>query len=360
MFEFIGVIGFIGCIVFIVRGLLAFLRKTGESKKQFKIAGILFIAFIIGVGASPVPEESSAEQEEVAVEHEEEKETETVEEVEIAPSTVADVTSAITVDMTFDAFIEAKENTINVEIPENLSIGNGNVGTVLQATDGFVVVGTDGAKVLSVETFATIDEARAYGEKLEEEAKAAEEAAKQKAFEDSKIVLSGSGDTSTDLISLEAGFAVFEGNYSGSRNFIVQLMDENGNNVDLLVNEIGSYNGKTFATISSPGNYYLNVKASGNWNFTIYQTVPPTIADAPTEISGHGDDVVFVNAESGNYKFTSNHQGSSNFIVRLNGTGLLVNEIGAYSGSTRQQLSTTGVYAFVVNADGNWSIKIEK
>ena len=358
MFEFIGVVGFLGFIVFMIRGILAALRKKGTPKKQFKIAGILFIVFIIGMAASPVPEESSAEQEEIAVEHEEE--TETVEEVEIAPSTVADVTSNITVDMTFDAYNEAKENKLNVEIPESLSIGNGNVGTVLKATDGFVVVGTDGAKVLSVETFATIDEAKAYGEKLATEAEAAEAAAKEKAFEDSKIVLSGSGDTSTDMITLEAGFAVFEGNYSGSSNFIVQLMDENGNNVELLVNEIGSYNGKTFATINAPGDYYLNITASGSWNFSIYQTFPPTIDDAPTELSGHGDDVVFVNAKSGNYKFTSTHQGSSNFIVRLNGSGLLVNEIGAYSGSTRQKLSTTGVYAFVVNADGNWSIKIEQ
>lgn len=357
MFTFLGIIGFIGFLVYIILGLLSALRKTGKAKKQFKIAGILFVVFIIGIAASGTPEETAEKPATAEAEQEEAKEEK---KPEIAPSSVADVTSAITVGMEFEAFIDVKDNKLNIEQPESLSIGNGNVGTVLQATDGLVVVGTDGATVLSVDTFASLEEAKAHADKLYAEAEAAAEAERLQKFEESKLSLSGSGDTATEMIELEAGFAVFEGSYSGSGNFIVQLMDENGNNVELLVNEIGSYNGKTFAIINTDGNYYLNVTASSSWNFSIYQSAPPNMVDAPTELSGRGDDVVFVNAESGNYKFTSTHQGSSNFIVRLNGTGLLVNEIGNYSGSTRQQLSTSGVYVFVVNADGNWSIKIEE
>lgn len=358
LFDFLGIIGLIGFIVFIVLGLLSVIRKTGKAKKQFIIAGILFIVFFIGAVASGPSEEGTADKPAKAEAEQEEAKEE--KKAEIAPSVVADITSAITVGMEFDAFIDVKDNNLNVEQPDSLSIGNGNVGTVLQATDGLVVVGTDGEKVLSVETFATLEEAKAHSEKLYAEAEAAKEAEKLQKFEESKLSLSGSGDAATELIELKAGFAVFEGSYSGSRNFIVQLMDENGNNVELLVNEIGAYNGKTFAIIKTDGNYYLNVKASGSWNFSIYQSAPPNMVNAPTELSGSGDDVVFINAKSGNYKFTSTHQGSSNFIVRLNGTGLLVNEIGNYNGSTREQLSTSGVYAFVVNADGKWSIKIEK
>ncbi len=52
--------------------------------------------------------------------------------------------------------------------------------------------------------------------------------------------------------------------------------------------------------------------------------------------------------------------GSSNFAVLLNGSDLMVNEIGAYQGSQRYSLSTDGYYGLVITADGKWSVKIEK
>lgn len=102
----------------------------------------------------------------------------------------------------------------------------------------------------------------------------------------------------------------------------------------------------------------LLLEISGNW--AIHQTPPVDVPQAPTTIEGTGDDVVFLNIKSGNYKFTFDHKGESNFIVLLNGTNLLVNEIGNYNGSTRQPLQDDGMYLFSVNADGNWGIKIEK
>ncbi|WP_019240950.1 MULTISPECIES: hypothetical protein [Bacillus] len=357
MFMFIGILGLIGFIIYLVMAIISALRKTGKSKKQMKIAAILFVVFIIGLVASPDTQEQASDKKEASTEVKKEQSKE--KKVEIAPSTVAEVTSVIKVGMTVKQYDDVKENKINVEFPETLSIGNGNVGRVLKATDGFVVVGTDGVTILSVKTVATMEEAKTYASRLYNEAKAKKEAEKEKKYQQSKMSVSGTGDNSSEMISLKSGFAIFEGSYSGSGNFIVELMDENGNQAELLVNEIGSYKGKTFAIINSPGNYYLNVKASSSWNYSITQEVPPTMKDIPTVLSGQGDDVVFVNAKSGNYKFTSSHQGQSNFIVMLNGTGLLVNEIGNYSGSTRQKLSTDGYYAIVVRADGKWSIKID-
>lgn len=199
--------------------------------------------------------------------------------------------------------------------------------------------------------------------KKEEEKKAKEKAEKEavaKAYDDSKKQLSGSGDTATDAIELKGGYAVFEAEHNGGRNFAVHLQDENGNNLELLINTIGSYSGKTFAEIPSDGDYYLNVVADGAWNFKISQSPPPTLDKIPGTIQGHGDDVVFVDAKSGNYKMTAKHNGERNFVVFLNGSNLLVNTIGSYDGSQRQVLEDTGIYAFVINADGEWSIDLAK
>ncbi|PMC40162.1 hypothetical protein CJ195_00125 [Bacillus sp. UMB0899] len=76
--------------------------------------------------------------------------------------------------------------------------------------------------------------------------------------------------------------------------------------MELLVNTIGNYKGKTVAVIPADGNYYLNVTAGGKWNFSIYQTPRLDIAEAPTTLEGTGDDVVFFNTTSGNHKFTFN------------------------------------------------------
>lgn len=60
-------------------------------------------------------------------------------------------------------------------------------------------------------------------------------------------------------------FAIFDGVHNGVANFNVYLQDEFGNNLELLVNEISSYNGKTFPMTPNSGNYYLNIKAvTGN------------------------------------------------------------------------------------------------
>ncbi|OCA86219.1 MULTISPECIES: hypothetical protein [unclassified Bacillus (in: firmicutes)] len=359
MFMFIGMAGFLAFIVYLILSVISGLRKTGKAKKHLKMAAIMFVVFMVGaMNSSDELEEAPVETEATVTDEKQETAKEEQKE-EIAPSAVADVKNAIQKGMDYQDYKQIEQDQLNVETGETYSIGNGNEGHVLKATDGYVVVGTDYSKVLSVESFASNEEAKSYADRLVKEAEAAELAAKEKIYEESKIKLSGSGDESTDMINLQAGFAVFEGNYTGGSNFIVKLMDEAGNNVELLVNEIGSYKGKTFAMINTTGNYYLDIKASGNWNFSISQQIPPTPAELPTEISGEGDDVVFVRAGGGNYKFTSTHQGSSNFIVRINGTGLLVNEIGNYSGSTRNKLEN-GDFAIVVKADGKWSIKIEE
>ena len=356
MFIFIGIIGLLGFFVFLARSLVSVFRKNGKAKKHLLWAVILLVVAIIGIANAPASEteettEAKAEKESKADKEEVKK--------EIPPSTVSDIKAAIKVDMTEKEYKTAKEK-LNVEYPDSLSMGNGHVGRVLEAKDGFVVAGTDGKKILSVESFDSLDQAKKYAKDMYAKAEKEKAAAKAKAYEDAKIKLSGSGDTATDMMDLKAGFIVLDATYSGGSNFAVKLQSESGQDLELMVNEIGSYKGKTFAEIPADGKYYLNVTASGSWDFDISQQAPLEVEDVPGSFSGSGDDVLFFQAKKANYKFSFTHTGSSNFAVLLNGSTLMVNEIGAYNGSMRQNLTTDGTYLLVINADGQWTAKIEK
>lgn len=83
-------------------------------------------------------------------------------------------------------------------------------------------------------------------------------------------------------------------------------------------------------------------------------------------LSGTGKKVTEqVGLASGGYKVTLTHTGESNFIVRmLNEKGVdtgssLVNEIGPIDASQAINVPD-GKYFFNVEADGDWTIKIEK
>ena len=354
MFVLLGVIGLLGFIVFLILGIVSVFRKNGKAKKQFLLSIILFIIFIIGVANSSSSEETSSPKED-DVKQEEKQEVKK----DIPPSTVADVQGAIKAKMSDKEYKAAKEK-LNVEFTDSLSIGNGNVGNALTAKDGVVLVGIDGQTVLFVETFKTIDEAKKYAKDLYDKAEKEKVAQAKKDYENSKIKLSGSGDTATDMMGLKAGYIIVEGSHTGGSNFAVKLQNEDGEDLELLVNEIGNYKGKTFAEIPADGNYYLNVTADGSWNFAISQEPPVEMVDLPNKFSGTGDDIVFFNAKSDNYKFNFTHTGTSNFAVLLNGSGLMVNEIGNYTGSMRQKLETDGYYLLVIKADGKWTANIEK
>jgi hypothetical protein len=355
--AFIGLMGF---IVFLVMGVISLVKKNGKAKRNFLISLVAFIVFVIGAVNSSSDTASTTtknEKKEKTSQEVKQEKKETVKPKE--KSTVAEVKAVITKGMTDKNFKKEKKK-LNVEQPSSISIGSGNVGYVLQAKDGIIVANTDGIKILDVVQFKSMDEVSNYEKNMLAKAEAVKKEQAKKEREESKKVASGKGDTASEAIPLKAGWAIFEGSHNGGSNFAVQLQDENGNDLELLVNEIGNYTGKTFAEIPNDGNYYLNVTADGSWNFNIYQTPPTDIVDAPTTLKGSGDDVVFYNTTSGNHKFSFTHQGESNFAVLLNGSDLLVNEIGNYSGSMRKQLSTDGAYAFVITADGNWTAKIEK
>ena len=83
------------------------------------------------------------------------------------------------------------------------------------------------------------------------------------------IVLSGTGQEATSKFSLEKGLSIFRMTHDGDSNFIIWLLDEEGNEIVLLVNEIGEFDGSKATSIDNAGIYLLDVSADGNWEISI-------------------------------------------------------------------------------------------
>ena len=121
----------------------------------------------------------------------------------------------------------------------------------------------------------------------------------------------------------------------------------------LLVNTIGAYSGTTAYGFTSLGTgTTIQVTADGNWSITIS---PVSTAPALTA-SGAGDGVFLYSGAAG--KLAVTHDGASNFTVseetgKAFHFGLLVNEIGAYSGTVPL---SSGPSVIVVGADGQWTL----
>jgi|GEM_PF-2606726 len=175
---------------------------------------------------------------------------------------------------------------------------------------------------------------------------------------------SGSGSTAIGPFTLNQGLAVFDMTHTGSSNFIVWLLDSNGEYVDLMANEIGDYDGSQATGIDARGSYYLDVDADGPWSIDVTQP-RPAVSSLPFTKSFSGSGPTATNLfqmSTGAHTFTVSHSGSSNFIIWLldmNGqyVDLIVNEIGSHSGSTVVGVDPGG-YLMNVEADGDWSVSI--
>lgn len=183
--------------------------------------------------------------------------------------------------------------------------------------------------------------------------------------EPSVIQLSGAGQQASQKFTLESGLSIFRMTHSGQSNFQVWLLDDSGQRIDLLVNEIGPFNGAKAIGIERQGIYILDISADGQWTVKIEQPRPINAPSTPKTFTGTGQQVSgFVTISKGLAVFRMTHNGFSNFQVwLLNKDGrridLLVNEIGAFDGSKAIGIPGTGIYLLDISADGNWSISIE-
>lgn len=172
------------------------------------------------------------------------------------------------------------------------------------------------------------------------------------------IVFSGTGDTVVE-VDFHDDPRIASLSHNGSSNFAVWALDSEGGNSDLLVNEIGSYDGRVLYNGSDREEMAaLEVSADGAWEITL----EPLSAATPweteeDEFTGSGDDVVqLVWTPEGLTTLSMTHDGSSNFAIwgyTSTSRDLLANEIGAYDGQTTL---TAGTLLLAVSADGGWTL----
>jgi len=98
----------------------------------------------------------------------------------------------------------------------------------------------------------------------------------QPVFTEGKVLpydFQGVGDGVTDVMVLDTGIIPVSLSHTGSSNFIVQAFSVDGSNMELLVNEIGAYEGTVALRVRSgaltglePGLYVISVQADGFWS----------------------------------------------------------------------------------------------
>lgn len=142
--------------------------------------------------------------------------------------------------------------------------------------------------------------------------------------------------------------------YDGSGYFSVKAHNINTGDYELLVNDIGPYNGTVL--IPESGNYDVEINADGNWTATAY-AIGTTNG---CTFSGHGDAVTSVfYTQNQNWKITNSNSESyfsvKSYYTKEDGDyDLIVSEIGNYNGIVRSDNS--GSMFFEIVSDGDWTI----
>ena len=165
------------------------------------------------------------------------------------------------------------------------------------------------------------------------------------------VTQQGAGDS---IIELPGSVGMVTATHNGARNFVIQVLDtDNESTGDLLVNTIGAYSGQTAFGLNSFGEgVRVQITADGAWDLTI----APLSAAPELAPSGSGDAVFLYNGDAG--ALAATHAGERNFVVieetaELFSMGLLVNTIGAYSGTVPL---SSGPSVIAVTADGTWTL----
>jgi hypothetical protein len=173
------------------------------------------------------------------------------------------------------------------------------------------------------------------------------------------ISLSGTGDSVPTFEIPEDQPAIAVVSHTGSSNFAIVSLADDGSENDLLVNVIGNYAGTVlFDEDDGVHSVAFEITADGAWTIVISPITSARAWDGTAPLTGAGDDVILVEpAFTGLTTAAISHDGTSNFAILSydlsGGRELLVNEIGPYSGEIAIPNDT---FLIEVNADGSWSL----
>ena len=173
----------------------------------------------------------------------------------------------------------------------------------------------------------------------------------------SAVEFSGVGSFVQDIPVPDGEAAILTFSHAGESNFIVSSLNKKFETVDLIVNEIGNFEGTALLTrgysfgIEDPKQ--LEITADGAWKVRIAPAASAPVFTGAA--SGKGPAVLRYDGQA--TRIAATHDGESNFIIttyQSNATmgDLVVNEIGVYSGVVVLRKNPY----IVINADGNWKI----
>ena len=178
------------------------------------------------------------------------------------------------------------------------------------------------------------------------------------------IILTGTGQRFSSKFYLDIGLTVIRMEHEGQSNFAVSLLDNQGLNVEKLVDGWGSFVGSTAIGVNRAGAYMLDVLAEGQWMIEVDQTSPEMELEPTIALFGHGRQASpFFNLDSALTVVRMQHDGQSNFAISLldsqgKQVASLANVMGIFDGSSAIGVETPGTYILDIAADGNWTVNI--
>lgn len=78
------------------------------------------------------------------------------------------------------------------------------------------------------------------------------------------LIYEGRGDAVKEFRLVNFRSVKISAQHGGNSNFVIYLKDTEGNS-DLIVNEIGPYNGQNLTKTPYDGTYFLDIVADGRW-----------------------------------------------------------------------------------------------
>jgi hypothetical protein len=165
---------------------------------------------------------------------------------------------------------------------------------------------------------------------------------------------SGTGDSVVEL-DIPNTPVIITLTHSGSRNYAVWSLGTDFENIDLLVNEIGVYEGTRPMQFDEESVSSLEITADGSWTYLVQPL--NEAEDVACEFSGQGDDVVIVRDFTDSAgPATLVNTGDSNFAIWVwgeTGRDLIVNDVGPYEGTV---VVDSGLFIWDITATGGWTV----